>query len=244
MPVVSTVTWTMQRHVGAGRGHRPPGADDGGLGLQQVLRGLDQHRVDAAGDQAARPASGRRRAASAYGDVPEGRQLGARARPSRAPSAAGPASTSRRRPRGRCRAPASASSLDPVRDVVLAEVGRGWRRRCWSRRSRRRPRSRRRGRARTTSGRVTLRISLQPSWPWKSSSVEVLRLQHRAHRPVGDDDASGERGAQQLGALDIAGRSTRPTHAGPRAAGCTVSHVTRREHAGALPSGRATGGCG
>ena len=40
------------------------------------------------------------------------------------------------------------------------------------------------------SGRVTLRISLQPSWPSKSSSVEVLGLQHRAHGAVGDDDAA------------------------------------------------------
>ena len=54
-------------------------------------------------------------------------------------------------------------------------------------------RSRRRGRERTTSGRVTLRISLQPSWPSKSSRRQVGGLQHRAHRAVGDDDALGQR---------------------------------------------------
>ena len=51
----------------------------------------------------------------------------------------------------------------------------GWRRTCWSRRRRRRPRSRRRGSPRTTSGRVTLRISLQPSRP-----VEVVERRGRA----------------------------------------------------------------
>ena len=50
-PVVSTVTCTMIGSVGAGRAHRPPGAVDRGLGLQQVVDGLDEQHVDAARDQ-------------------------------------------------------------------------------------------------------------------------------------------------------------------------------------------------
>ena len=50
-------------------------------------------------------------------------------------------------------------------------------------------------------GRVTLRISLQPSRPSKSSRRQVGGLQHRAHRPVGDDDAlaRARRAATDLG---------------------------------------------
>ena len=40
------------RHVGVSSGDGTLGADDRGLGLQQVLRGLDQHGVDAAVDHA------------------------------------------------------------------------------------------------------------------------------------------------------------------------------------------------
>ena len=52
VPVVSTVTWAMSGTSGAGVGHRAPRADDGGLGLEQVLAGLDQERVGPAGEQA------------------------------------------------------------------------------------------------------------------------------------------------------------------------------------------------
>ncbi len=40
------------RHVRVGSGHGPPGPDDRGFGLQQVLRGFDQDRVGAPVDQA------------------------------------------------------------------------------------------------------------------------------------------------------------------------------------------------
>ena len=40
-------------HLTAGGGHRPPAADDGGLGLQEVEDGLDDEEVDAAVEQAA-----------------------------------------------------------------------------------------------------------------------------------------------------------------------------------------------
>ena len=52
--------------------------------------------------------------------------------------------------------------------------------------------------ARRRPGRVTLRISLQPSRPSKSSSGQVGGLQHRAHRPVGDHRRSAE-GGQEAG---------------------------------------------
>jgi hypothetical protein len=41
-----------QRHGVAGGLHGPAGGDDGGLGLEQVLRGLHEQRVGAAGEQA------------------------------------------------------------------------------------------------------------------------------------------------------------------------------------------------
>ena len=54
-----------QGDVGAGRLHRAAGADDGGLRLQQVLGGLHEQRVGAAGEQAlgVLPGSASRRAA-------------------------------------------------------------------------------------------------------------------------------------------------------------------------------------
>ena len=51
VPVVSTVTWTRIGMSLAGRLARALGAVDRGLDLQRVLAGLDQDRVDAAGDQ-------------------------------------------------------------------------------------------------------------------------------------------------------------------------------------------------
>ena len=105
--------------------------------------------------------------------VAEGRQLGARARPSRAPSGAAPAVAHASAASRAIRAAGLGQLGDPVGDARTRPGCRGSRRRCWSRRSRRRPRGSRRGSARTMSGRVTLRISLQPSWPSKSSSVGV-----------------------------------------------------------------------
>ena len=42
----------LDRDLAAGRGHRPPAADDGGLGLEEVEDGLDDEQVDAAVEQA------------------------------------------------------------------------------------------------------------------------------------------------------------------------------------------------
>ncbi len=188
VPVVSTVTWAMIGTSAAGvrpspaarRGPRPwPAAGPG-----RSRRGSRRRRPRAC----RRPAPGRRRAARRTARGPAWAAW-CRARPSRARSAAGPAvrhlvgdlagdrGARLRRARGsgrRCR----------------TRRGRpGWRRTCWSRPRRRRPRSRRRGWPGRRPGRVTLRISLQPSRPSKSSSVEIGGLQHGAHRAVGDHDA-------------------------------------------------------
>ena len=109
------------RKVGSRAGERPLGADDGRLGLQQVLGGLDEDGVD--------PADGHAGdllvigvAESGVGDVAERRQLGARA--DRADHPAGPLG---RRPRVRGLPGDPGARLgqleDPVADVVLAEVG-------------------------------------------------------------------------------------------------------------------------
>ena len=45
------VTCTWMRDLAAGLGHGPPAADDGGLGLEEVLDGLDDEQVDAAVEQ-------------------------------------------------------------------------------------------------------------------------------------------------------------------------------------------------
>ncbi len=67
-----------QRHSGAGRLHRLAGAQDGRLGLEQVLRGLHEQRVGAPGEQAL--SVGLVAVADdAVADVPQGGQLGARA---------------------------------------------------------------------------------------------------------------------------------------------------------------------
>ena len=44
--------------------------------------------------------------------------------------------------------------------------------------------------ARTMSGRVTFRISLQPSSCWKSCQRQVVALQHRSHGAIRNHHAS------------------------------------------------------
>ena len=41
----------LERHLPAGFGHGPPTADDGRLGLEQILDGLDDEQVHAPGDE-------------------------------------------------------------------------------------------------------------------------------------------------------------------------------------------------
>ena len=65
------------RRVRSGLGAGDLGAVHRRLDLQRVLAGLDQDRIDAARDQAAR-LLGERRLQRVVGDVAEARQLGAR----------------------------------------------------------------------------------------------------------------------------------------------------------------------
>ena len=64
------------------------------------------------------------------------------------------------------------------------------------------------------SGRVTFRISLQPSCPSKSSRRDVAGLQHRAHRPVGDHHPLG-RGRTSSGRVRELGRPGGVRHRRP-----------------------------
>ena len=50
--MVSTVTWIITGTSRPGAGHGPPARDERGLALEQVLDGLDEEHVDAAGEQA------------------------------------------------------------------------------------------------------------------------------------------------------------------------------------------------
>ena len=158
------------RQPDAGLGDRLLAAVDRGLGLQQVLRGLDEEGVGSAG---MRPLGllGEGRLEVGVGGVAEARQLGAGA--DRAEHPPHPAvggldgvdrlardlgAGARRAPRcgPRCRSRRGSTS---------------WRRTCWSRWRRCRSRGRRRGSARACRAGVTLRISLQPSSCWKSSRL-------------------------------------------------------------------------
>ncbi len=188
VPVVSTVTSTKIGSRMPRRHDRLLAAVDRGFGLQEVLAGLDEEGVGSAVDEAL-GLQGEGLLEVVVAGVAEARELGAR--PHRAQHPAHPAVCFF------CRLGALAGDLArPLRRAPRSgrrcRSRRGWtssRRRCWSRRRRCRPRSTRRGCRAMTSGRVTLRISLQPSSPRKSSSSDRSRaLQHRAHRPVGDDD--------------------------------------------------------
>ena len=157
------------RNGDAAGGHGAAGTDDRGLGLQQVLAGLHDDRVDAALQHAGRlllvgVAQG------AVRRVAEGGQL--RAGPDRAEHEArlvgggelvglGPGQ------RGARHGPARRSGPG----CRTRPGWPGWHRRCSSRPRRRRPRSRPGAPIATMSGRVTLRISLQPSSPSKSSRL-------------------------------------------------------------------------
>ena len=89
----------LEGHAPAEACHRPTGAPDGRLGLQQVVDGLDEQEIDAAGDQAVRlllvgvPEIGER-------DLPEGGELGARPHAPRHPAGAVDRSVLVRHPAG------------------------------------------------------------------------------------------------------------------------------------------------
>ena len=176
-----------QRIRGHGR-HGPPGADDGRLGLQQVLAGLDDQRVGAAAQQAL--GVGLVGVAQlAERDVAERGQLGARAH-----RAEHPARAARRGPAVGGGAGQPGGRLgqldDPVRDPVLAEIGQ--------------VRAERVGgdaiRARLEVGLVDPGHDVGPGHvqylvaALVASEVfdgGIARLEHRAHGPVCHDDSLG-----------------------------------------------------
>ena len=200
MPVVSTVTLTISggglRVVVARVGERALGADDRRLGLQQVLRGLDQDGVDAAvehaGDLLLVGVAQRRER-----DVAQRRQLGARTDRARAPSAAGRRGRGVGAVAGELRA-GLGELADPVADVVLAKVGVVGAERV-----------------RADAVRPDLEVGVVDRAdhvgtgdvedlvatlePLEVVQAQVVLLEHRAHRPVGDHDAFGESAAQSLG---------------------------------------------
>ncbi len=109
------------RQVRPGPAQRPAGTDHRGLGLQQVLRCLDQHGVHAAGEE-----TGDLRlvriAQRGEADVPQRGQL--RARPDRAQDPARPVRRAEPvRDLARDPRPCLGELGDPVRSVVLREVG-------------------------------------------------------------------------------------------------------------------------
>ena len=105
------------RDVAAGFGARDLGAVHRRLDLQRVLAGLDQDRIDAAGEQAA-ALQGQRRLQRVVGDVAEARQLGAR--PDAADHPAMPAVGELLRRLARQFAAALVDLERPVGDVELA----------------------------------------------------------------------------------------------------------------------------
>ena len=174
VPVVSTVTARSAARSAPAAASPARAPMSAALACSRSWAGLDEDRVDAAVEHARDLRPGRRRAAW-------------RTARGRGWAAWCPGPTEPSTQRGRSGVDQSSADLagDPRRRPGPARrsgrrcrTRRGWpswRRTCWSRPRRRRPRSRRRGSPRTMSGRVTLRISLQPSRPSKSSSVEVVR---------------------------------------------------------------------
>ena len=119
-PVVSMVTWAMTIASGSQLGHGPLAPDDGRLGLEQVLAGLDDQRVRAAPQQPLRVELVGVAQLAERG-VAEGGQLGAGADRAEHPARAagrGPAvSGGPGQPGGRL-----GQFLDPADQSVLAEV--------------------------------------------------------------------------------------------------------------------------
>ena len=170
VPVVSTATETDQRHArrrsrpwrGGRRGSRPWSAAGPGWSRRSARRRRRRsgpRRWPGSRRAAWRTAMWPRVGSLVPGPIEPSTQ---RWRPS--------GRRTRRRPRGRCgRRPRTARRR--ARGCRTRPARSGWRRRCWSRRSRRRRAKYSSCTERTMSGRVTLRISLQPSRSWKSSRV-------------------------------------------------------------------------
>ena len=188
----------------AGVRQGPPRADHGGLGLQQVLRRLDQEGVDAAGAEPGRLAL----VGVAQGpvrDLPQGRQLGARTH--RADHEAGLLRGGPgvgRVAREAC--PGERQLLDAVGDAVLAQVGQV------------RAEGVRLDRVDADGQVVVVDLPddvrsghvedlVAPLVALEGLDAGVRRLQHRAHRPVGDEHLGVEQRAEQVGAAAHGGPS-------------------------------------
>ena len=194
------------REVLAGVGQRTPRADDGGLGLQQVLRGLDEDGVHPAVDHAA-GLFGVRVAQQGERRVPQRGQLGARTdRTDDEPRLLGRGP--RRGGLGRDPGACVGQLVDPVGDVVLAEVGvvgaEGVGLDAVD--------------AHLEVGVVDAADDVRPGdvedLVAALVALEVVhrgvgRLEHRAHRAVGDEDTLGERGAEEVGAAAQCGGPSR-----------------------------------
>lgn len=181
------------RHLDTRLRHGLLRAVDGRLGLEEVLAGLDEDRVGAAGDQTG-SLLGEGVAQVRVARVPEARQLGARSHraedPARLVGRGVLVSAAARDPRARL-----GELEDAVVDAVVAEVrpvgpeGVGLD-------------------AVDTDGEVRVVDRLDHVGagdvedlvaalePLEVVETEVGRLEHRAHRPVGDDDARGDGGLQ------------------------------------------------
>ena len=161
------------RDVLAGLRPRPLRAVDRRLDLQRVLAGLDQKRVDLAGDETG--ALHRQRVFQILiGDMSERRQP--RARTDRAEDETGPAVTRNLGNRlARQFAGAAIEVERLVGDAELAERDRRAAKAVGRDRVGRRRADSVRWISRTRSGRLSQRISVQFSCPWKSRSMSRLR---------------------------------------------------------------------
>ncbi|MQY13282.1 hypothetical protein SRB5_34260 [Streptomyces sp. RB5] len=180
-----------QGHVGAQGFHGTAGTQQGGLGLQQVLRGLDDQRVRAALEQALRVLL-EAVADHLVRDVAERRQLGAGAHGAEHPAL--PAVTCGVRVGGLAGDPGTGRGqlVDAVGDLVLAHRGmvgaKGVRLDAVDTRGEvfvvHRAHDVGSGHVQDLVAALELLEVLQR---------RVLRLEHGAHRPVGDHHAGGER---------------------------------------------------
>ena len=219
-----------QRQVDPGGGHRPLGAEHGRLGLQQVLAGLHQDRVDPAVDHG-RDLGGVRVPQLRVRQVAQGGQLGARTdaaeHPARPVGGAVGVGRLPGDPRG-----GLGELADPVGDVVLVQ-----------------------GREVRAEGvgldavDADLEVGVVDGphhvGPGHVEDLvaalelvevvqrQVVGLQHRAHRPVADDDTSGQLAAQ----VGHPWRIVRETAVGPDSRSVAASTVfdmneVRQEQAG------------
>ena len=198
-----------QHDVGRGRGDRPPGPDDRGLGLQQVLAGFHDERVGPAAEQAGRVflvgVAERREP-----DVPQRGQLCARPHGTQHPARA---AGLRGRRRGRPGEPGArfGQLADPVRDAVFTEIGE-----IGTERIRRDAvRAGRQVRVMNVADNVragNVQDLVTALVPLKIVQDRVAGLQHRAHGPIGHQYPAGQRRPQAASPIWFHCIRPRPAH--------------------------------